>query len=427
MMGGTGGNERKSEGVSISNNLTSGCMPNVYYGTAHARTLDMADIRRHKSFFGLPLPESVFVEGKSSYRYVREEDDLWNRLHKGTLTTSLLNSVLGFYEPSAAKVLGIGKGWVSHGRVMSAYNHLCEQPYVPEHLACIDEAKALTHNRKVHEAFYASEHNLKSDSSRIHREQENVVDYEDMKLKKSRQLKGMDIHGVRCAWGKAQEPATLADLCDAFPESAVLEIGLVALEETYLEERWGFQPGSLPPLASTPDGILLKEGNVEQIGAISELFQNLNGGCEVIEIKNTCPFVSSTNRRKAKYAFMDSGPRDQCHGQFVPQLQFHMLCTGLSSALLVSRSASKGMRVFRMQKDEEYIKMMLQIISIFWKEMVIPRILPSKNVFRNLRIHQQLLLRTRELTRLTEMIYDDSHSKSLLKCPIDADCRAFLD
>eukprot|EP00890_Picochlorum_soloecismus_P003729 jgi/Picsp_1/4357/NSC_01863-R1_protein len=422
----TGGNTRQSEGVSISNSLTSGCMPNVYYGTVHARTLSMADIRRHESFFGLPPPEMVFVKGKSSYRYVREEDDLWKRLHKGTLTTSLLNSVLGLYEPSAAKVLGIGKGWVSHGRVLSAYRHLCDQPYVPEHLACIDEGKALAHNRKVHEAFRTSEQRMKSESSVSAIKDENLVDCEEMKLKKSRQLKGMDINGVRCAWGKAQEPATLADLCDVFPESVVVEVGLVALEEKYLEERWGFQPGSLPPLASTPDGILLEKGHGDDVAVISELFQNLEGGCEVVEAKNTCPFVSSTNRRKAKYVFMDSGPRDQCHVQYVPQLQFHMLCTGLSSAVLVSRSASKGMRVFRMHKDEEYIHMMLQIISIFWKEMVIPRILPAKNVFRNLRIHQQLLLRTRELARQAEMVYDGSHSKSL-KCLVNADCRFFLD
>ena len=425
-MDGTGGNKKESEGFSVSNSLTSGCMPNVYYGTVHGRTLSMADVRRHESVFGLPPPELVFVKGKLSYKYVREEDDLWKRLHKGTLTTSLLNSVLGFYEPSAAKVLGIGKGWVSHGRVLSAYKHLCEQPYVPEYLACIDEGKALAHNRKVHEAFCASERKMESKISLSVTMKEDLVEWEEMKLKKSRQLKGMDIHGVRCAWGKAQEPATLADLCDAFPESVVFEVGLVALEEKYMAETWGFQPGSLPPLASTPDGILLEKGH--DLAEISELFQNLNGGCEVIEIKNTCPFASSTNRRKAKYIFMDSGPRDQCHAQYVPQLQFHMLCTGLSSALLVSRSATKGMRVFRVNKDEEYINMMLQIISVFWKEMVIPRVLPAKNVFRNLRIHQQLLLRTREIARQAEIVYDGraDHSK-LSKSPVETDCRFFLD
>lgn len=84
-----------------------GVFPNVYYNTVHS----MDVVRQHPSFRGLPLPENVCVVGRESYKYVREEDGLWKRLHQGMLTTGYLNAALGFYEPNAAKILHLSRGW----------------------------------------------------------------------------------------------------------------------------------------------------------------------------------------------------------------------------------------------------------------------------------------------------------------------------
>ena len=64
-------------------------------------------------------------------RMIRQDSQLWDDLHQGVLTTGKLNACLGFYEPQAAKRLGIGKGFVSHRGLLSVYHHLMHDVYVP--------------------------------------------------------------------------------------------------------------------------------------------------------------------------------------------------------------------------------------------------------------------------------------------------------
>lgn len=63
---------------------------------------------------------------------IRQDSQLWDDLHEGVLTTGKLNACLGFYEPMAAKRLGIGKGFVSHRSLLSVYHHLQHDIYVPK-------------------------------------------------------------------------------------------------------------------------------------------------------------------------------------------------------------------------------------------------------------------------------------------------------
>jgi len=67
----------------------------------------------------------------STCRMVRQASQLWSDLHQGILTTGKLNACLGFYEPKAAKRLGIGADFVSHRALFSAYHHLLQDVYVP--------------------------------------------------------------------------------------------------------------------------------------------------------------------------------------------------------------------------------------------------------------------------------------------------------
>lgn len=57
-------------------------------------------------------------------RKVRQESQLWTDLHRGLLTTGKLNAALGFYEPAAAKRLGIPRDRVNHNSLLSAAANL---------------------------------------------------------------------------------------------------------------------------------------------------------------------------------------------------------------------------------------------------------------------------------------------------------------
>lgn len=81
-------------------------------------------------------------------RYLRQETPLWSALHQGLLSGSSINAVLGFYEPLAAKRLGIPRGYVGHGKILSACNNLQLPQYVPSHadlasLRCTSSPAAL--------------------------------------------------------------------------------------------------------------------------------------------------------------------------------------------------------------------------------------------------------------------------------------------
>ena len=63
---------------------------------------------------------------------MRQDSVLWGQLHQGVLTTGQLNAALGFYEPEAARTLGIPGNRVRHGALLGVYNNLRQPPYIPE-------------------------------------------------------------------------------------------------------------------------------------------------------------------------------------------------------------------------------------------------------------------------------------------------------
>ena len=65
-------------------------------------------------------------------RQVRQDTVLWGQLHQGVLTTGQLNAALGFYEPEAARILGIPGNRVRHGALLAVYSNLRQPPYIPE-------------------------------------------------------------------------------------------------------------------------------------------------------------------------------------------------------------------------------------------------------------------------------------------------------
>jgi hypothetical protein len=62
--------------------------------------------------------------------------------------------------------------------------------------------------------------------------------------------------------------------------------------------------------------------------------------------------------------------------------------------MLVSRSATKGLFVFRLRRDDGYLQLMLRVLRRLWLEHVLRGCPPSPNMCASWLEHQELLLQT---------------------------------
>ena len=543
----------------------SGVLPNIYN---QALTFD--HLRLLPTFTALPPVDSICIAGPSSYRYVRQDDDLWDRLHAGRLTSGYLSAALGLFEPTAAKRLKLNKNRISHGPLLSAYRHLSQQPYHPSVNEHITEESAALRNAQITLAFN-KDNNLnknsispnsggggggagggdesisaakivveaasvaveavspsndleinafapkeKNKNRRPNKKKKetatavataaalnhnsfnsNFILSEEFKLKKARALSSQGLDAVRCAWGTAQESTTLHVLgTGIFQNSEILEAGLFIMEESVLPKSWNFLPGELPPIGSSPDalakhptgqasllenkrsnvsssngsdGHLVEIENKDEVEIETEIEGLLNSkltleedkkhmvavnqgveerkseSLEVVEVKNTCPFDYSQHtyggKKRRKFVVCDRGPRNQIDVLWMPQLQLHMLCTQTASALLVSRSATRGLRVFRVAADVEFQRLMLCVLRKLYTEHVIPQKVPEKDVYEGMPEHGELINRLRRAVHAAEVVKEIdgdeaaatlsalaiSSKESLAGDPIRIDSRFFLD
>jgi hypothetical protein len=117
---------------------------------------------------------------------------------------------------------------------------------------------------------------------------------------------------VRTVWGTIQEAAALLDVLCVFVHSTVHEVGLCMLDP----EQWGFLQDELPPVGSSPDGLIYHpacewcgtgavgvDAGHEGVNTCTEQARvgekcdycnswALPGQWEVVEVKNHCPFVA---------------------------------------------------------------------------------------------------------------------------------------
>lgn len=100
---------RRLDSPSMTNasgrDASTGMLPNVFYNS-----VSWEELRAHRRFTALPPAATVCIAGEPSYRFVRQDDDLWARLHPGRLTTGYAAAALGFFEPGAAAILKLSKG-----------------------------------------------------------------------------------------------------------------------------------------------------------------------------------------------------------------------------------------------------------------------------------------------------------------------------
>lgn len=469
--------------------LFTGRLPNAFYNA-----VSWEQLRSVPSFYALPPTDSIMLHGTQSYRYVRQDDPLWDMLHTGLLSTGCLPAALGFYEPSGVKALKLGQGRASHALLLGVCNHLMHplytpditthneegsleeverhnaamtwdfnfQPPCPNQGVCVEESMSspdrppqrLSGNvdDPLHKYDLLAPEFPKNKGRTRHNNRKGTAPSdgipEELKLKKAHAAESIGLQALRCAWGKTQEAATLYAVSMLFPESRVCEVGLCALDDATREilKSWGYAPGSLPPLGASPDCLIRhsslhinkqgkgikkgtlttttndsesenkRESNLSCIDGNSDgradplcesredLLEEATEEVEVVEVKNTCPFdycqaqsARGRGRKQRKFVICDRGPRTKVDAMWVPQLQLQMLCAGTSSGLLVSRSATKGIRVFRMRRDDEYVRLMLSVLSVLWQYHVVPHRMPSRDGLAALPHHQLLLKRTREI------------------------------
>ncbi|KAG2432131.1 hypothetical protein HXX76_009057 [Chlamydomonas incerta] len=104
---------------------------------------------------------------------------------------------------------------------------------------------------------------------------------------------------------------------------------------------------------------------------------------EVVEVKNHCPFVYKDQRKARKrgvvinYAASDRGPVAGLWPLWVPQLQAHMAAAGTSSGLLLSRSPSRGVRLYRVYRDDAFLTAAWELVRELQTSHVLRRVPPG--------------------------------------------------
>ncbi|MEW5319169.1 MAG: hypothetical protein WDW38_010336 [Sanguina aurantia] len=197
----------------------------------------------------------------------------------------------------------------------------------------------------------------------------------------------------------------------------------------------GFRRGAPSPASSEAAAVTAASGRcaaaVDELPAAASptapvVVQRANAVLrEVVEIKNGCPFGERSARSGGRgdgFVINDRGPRDMVSAMWVPQLQLHMLASGCASGLLVSRSATKGVRVFRMYRDDPYLATMLSLVSRFHTSHVLQRKPPPVNMFSTDPTYIQFLYRTLQLARRAKEVVCCSD----LPLPHGVDDRAFV-
>lgn len=170
--------------------------------------------------------------------------------------------------------------------------------------------------------------------------------------------------------GKSICTATVVPLSASLYYTRLYEVGLCCLE-------------CLPSLPSSCTNII-NQSQLPSMGATPDgLLMYGDGTIEVVEVKTVSPFrenenyssthyiASASNTHSSNYRFIigDRGPQDSIGPWIIPQLQMEILCAGplCTGANLVSISATRGARIFFVPRNDEYICLMLQIVSFVWK------------------------------------------------------------
>ena len=368
-----------------------GKTPNLYLLAPHDDQL-----RRHPRFVALPPVDRVLIGGERTYRFVRQGTELWDALHDGRLTTALLKAALGFCEEGTCAAVGMNARNASHGPAVGAYHRLrterVEFPSSapPETETAVNEEVVRAYNEEVAAAGPAAplEDETSTDDAsasgggggrgrgRGKRKggrggkprnggsgggrdaggaRAAATPWSLQRAARSRRAATRGEGGVRMAWGSAQEAGTVASLMLHFPSAVAEEVGLCVVDRSDVPSAWNVGP--LPPMGASPDWMLTLPIGNDAIG--NDASGDVPTERLVLEVKNSSPFARHRTR-PGKYVVIYREPYDAPPAYHVPQLLLEMLATGATAGLLAMQSATRGVRVFRVERDDEYLAAMLR-------------------------------------------------------------------
>lgn len=404
------GSERRERSSNLTRveASTSGKVPNLFW-----RAVDIDDLRAAENFIALPDESSIRLAGAKSFAYVRQGTEVWDALHDGRLTTGILKAALGFNEEKVNKrALGLGsRGHGGHNAILNACHRLSRPKWMEDDVdsalaeaaadfnaaqlelcnavstedmetdddeddgMCIDDASThLTSNASALEILQASlstkmktktkkgkgkkkgkKGGKKSSGKRNRAAGQSSVSMTNMQY--CRALARAGEGAIRMAWGSAQEAATCCSMMCHFAGSKVYEAGLCMLDASALPSDWNV--GQLPPVGASPDG-MIKMPNGEKF---------------VLEVKNSSPF----RQMPGSYIVSDRDSYDTPPAYHMPQVQLEMICTGTRSALLAMQSMTFGIRIFRIERDDDFIALMLRRVSRLYTSFVLKGREPPMN------------------------------------------------
>lgn len=369
--------------------FVSGQIPNLYWCA-----VPYDELRCQSRFVPLPPVSEVELQGPGTWHWVRQDDALWEELHWGVLTARHLRGILGFDEPQSAAYFKLPKHMVSHSSALHVQRHLqdarkafAENPWLHCDRAC-------TQNQSIRQQWI----------TRCHRQALISGARADLKRRqRSLRARGRDeLPKVQCRWGNVHEATALKIFLDSLPPpcASLEEIGLAIIDTETLttlvpqhdipqRKRWAGSRVShqlagmssidfganLPPLmGASPDAMLRFD----------------DGSRAAVEVKNVCPFFQDGENFSVCCGLPDDqkvpsgkfrGPATSIRPNQLPQIQWEMLATGVSSNYLISASACHGLNVFIVQRDEAYLQLMLRLISEFFVEFVSTRCAPPTDFF----------------------------------------------
>jgi len=286
-------------------------------------------------------------------------------------------AVLGGHEASAARRLNMPHSLVGHEHALNVLKKLSEpsrDPPAPSQQRCgdpHDENSAAKSNRMLV---------LKYNSG--------CAPYSDAKIKPASRSRTTaeecprDAVALRDKWSVEQLNSGLFALGHYNPHGMVEECGLSVPDLSRIPAQWGFSAGDLPPLASAPRARLKTTRNRDAVE-------------KLVEVKSICPFVYISSRQS--FAREHRPPADSVLPWWLPHLQWDLFFEDVQEACMVSQSATRGMNIFTVKRNDEYVRLMLSLVRDFYHQFVLSGEAPPTNFFWDRPEHQRFIKMTLQM------------------------------
>ena len=407
----------KKKKLSVRNEIQlRGSNANVYW-----RSVSMQDLRLHPLYIPLPPSNTINITSVESLSLFRQDSLEWSLLHKGRLTTSKAAACLGLYESTAAKLLNVPRSLTSHHRVLSSFRELQDDPID------LNELKALSvESLRINEQTprnKTSQRTWRANTNNNNTNNSFPFSYHpDIRFVKT--VRGISsASSARMSWGTAQEATSILAVINYFASTntsvKIKEVGLLPLEQVSEtakdDDTYGLgfensqrikawvEEGSLPLLGASPDGIIDFD----------------DGHCEILECKNSSPFIQMNSYKQSSLTINQKSLFKGLGSWFIPQLMLEILCAGptCTGAVLIQLSAISGAQIYRVERNNDYIALMLEWLKTFYVTYVTQNKEPEEDFHINNDKYLEFLKATKRISdncKVVCVIPQDSIQRSSL-------------